>query len=53
MRVMMDPQFPNECVGEGRNCYYSILEDYNSFLILVIQLMIFYLDHKSICGLVS
>lgn len=31
MRVMMDPQFPNECVGEGRNCYYSILEDYNSF----------------------
>lgn len=31
MRVMMDPKYPNECVGDGRNCYYSIIEDYNQF----------------------
>lgn len=30
-KIMMDPSFPNTCVGEGRNCYYGIIEDYNSF----------------------
>ena len=31
MKVMMDPQYPNTCVGNGRNCYYSIIEDYNQY----------------------
>ncbi|MCR5798909.1 MAG: hypothetical protein K6G69_02445 [Lachnospiraceae bacterium] len=31
MRVMMDPLYPNIVVGDGRNCYYSIIEDYNAY----------------------
>lgn len=30
-RVMLDPRYPNQVTGDGRNCYYKIIDDYNTF----------------------
>lgn len=30
-QIMLDPEYPNQSTGPGRNCYYTILEDYNNY----------------------
>lgn len=30
-KIMMDENEPNTLVGDGRNCYYEIINDYNQF----------------------
>ena len=36
--IMMDEKYPNILVGNGRNCYYTILEQYNNFFNKNIQI---------------
>jgi hypothetical protein len=31
LNVMMDCRYPNQCYGNGKNCFDTILEDYNAF----------------------
>lgn len=29
--IILDPRYPDDIVGDGRNCYYKLIDDYNSF----------------------
>ncbi|MEP7322774.1 MAG: hypothetical protein ABI761_12685 [Saprospiraceae bacterium] len=49
-KILMDIRHPNKLTGRGKNCYYTILEDYNQFYLSNYTLNLFKGKSLNLCS---